>query len=61
MKGRCNAITINKLVESLNMAFKKKYETLAKSKKSIKQKDSEYYHEWKRTQNMEPKGKYYLI
>lgn len=56
MKGRCNAINLNKLIDSLNLAFKKKYETVTRSKKTIKQKDLEYYCEWKRDENTEPKG-----
>lgn len=56
MKGRLSIAVLNKLVDSFNTAFKKKYETIRLPKRSIKPKDIEYYSEWKREENTEPKG-----
>lgn len=62
MKGRLNASSVNKLIESFNEAFKRKYEILKLPKKSVKAKDLDVYLEWKREENTEPKGKlFYLI
>lgn len=56
MKGRLSAAVINKLIESFNEVYKKKYELITKPKKSIKPKDLDHYCDWKRDENLEPKG-----
>ncbi len=56
MRGRINVATVNKLIDALNATLKKKYETIRKPKKTIKPKELDYYCDWKRDENTEPKG-----
>lgn len=58
MKGRLTAAAINKLIESFNEVYKKKYELITKPKKSVKPKDLDHYCDWKRDENSEPKGNF---
>lgn len=56
MKGRKTAAEINELIQSFNVVFKRKYELVSKPKKAVKSKDLDQYCDWKKDENLEPKG-----
>ncbi|XP_065211793.1 spindle and kinetochore-associated protein 1-like [Planococcus citri] len=60
MKGRLNVGALNKLIDCFNTVFKKKYDTVRQAKKTVKSKDMEYYCDWKREENTEPKGTFFI-